>query len=116
MGPGKALDALVAEKVMGWERIAGGHPEIEAASGMWRTPKGPRMAMAFSTNISAAWMVVEAMRAKGYRFTLTDQPGTRIKFAQFFNAEEYGASVGEVEEPLAICNAALGAIGYIEGN
>jgi hypothetical protein len=112
MKPGRELDILVAQHVMGWARLPSTQPEIEAAGGMWAAPRAPRMLLPFSTDINRAFVVVEEMRKRGYRFSLADQPGTNIKIVGFFNSEEYGASVGETTEAHAICSAALGALGF----
>ena len=48
MKPGRELDALVAEKIFGFE--------IPNPGGMWETAPLP-----YSTSISAAWEVVEKM-------------------------------------------------------
>ena len=47
MKPGRELDALVVEKVMGWKWLSG-------------NPWAP------STDIAAAWEVLEKMRERGY--------------------------------------------------
>lgn len=60
MQPGRELDALVAEKVMGWERITDG-------ALIWWEKDGKRghpdsyfnSFPCYSTDISAAWQVVE---------------------------------------------------------
>jgi hypothetical protein len=65
LAAGRELDALIAEKVMGWtgfwkrgEPSMMAYPPVEQAAGIdgerWPVPN-------YSTNIAAAWLVVEKM-------------------------------------------------------
>ncbi|WP_245856106.1 BC1872 family protein [Paenibacillus rigui] len=100
MDSGPELDKLVAEKVMGWTSIA---------KLRWKDPKGvTNFVPDYSTDISAAWEVVEKMsRGK-----------TDCSFVLQFHFERYYAKFGEVPidnkrwnsyltAPEAICKAAL---------
>ncbi|MEI8165318.1 MAG: hypothetical protein WCG26_03030 [Chloroflexales bacterium] len=68
--PGRELDMLIAEQVMGWVALPSDVPEIAHAGGLWQTPSGERMCPQFSRNIAAAWHVVERMRALNYEFEM----------------------------------------------
>lgn len=121
MKAGRELDALVAEKVMGM-----GKPPYGDASncptcgydGLWSEEIQP-----YSTDIAAAWMVVEHLKN-----TLNGKEWTG-EFNLFFNGEKYECwwsfsrrtneglyetskdeSIAETA-PLAICLAALKTIG-----
>jgi len=64
---GPALDALVAERVLGWTRSTD-----PRCLGWWNDPTdlgrpvSPNWLPAYSTDIAAAWAVVEHMRARGF--------------------------------------------------
>jgi hypothetical protein len=120
---GIELDALVAERVMGFivER-RGEHWRYfndaisEEGGGRWTSPVPD-----YTTDIAAAWQVVEWMRGEDFWFSLTykcgvflgelDKPGYFARFrcvrggvrGEHFNAAE--------SAPLAICRAALLAVG-----
>lgn len=132
---GRELDALIAEKVMGWKRIpvppdANGHFAGEA---LMQTDPPPNFRWNplgkipfdtwvphFSTDIAAAWQVVEKLVAEGYcPALLYDDEG---HWGLFFD----GVSQAEAQPesyvvfttpawadtaPLAICLAALKAKG-----
>ena len=132
--PGPALDALVAEKVMGL-RLDGDFPIQQDEAGGWdpideedgaghqrrpcyRTcgdhPMPPyqyehgstcrRVVPEYSTDIAAAWEVVEKLRPTG--------PKLSIHAARLGYDVEYGPGwfVSAPTAPLAICRAALKAI------
>lgn len=101
----KALDAEVAAKVFGME-WAGGNP-IRDYDG--RRPWPPP----YSTDIKAAWEVVEKMRELGWCFMLRQwpdgttwavlEPHTPVTLAIGHDAKAENA-------PLAVCRAALAAL------
>lgn len=118
---GRELDALVAEKVMGlapeqWPFVC----EVDkhdTAGDVWcsdcqeETDKTARVPLHYSTDISAAWQVVERLHEKGYALTLHNEPDEDAGYT-------WGASVGgdsadafveswEDTAPMAICTAAL---------
>jgi hypothetical protein len=74
MKAGRELDALIAERVMGWHNNRDNPNE----SGMWgimdyRADGSPVLAADFpeySTDMAAAWEVVEKLLAEGRDFTL----------------------------------------------
>lgn len=117
MKPSRDLDALIAEKVMGWKRVK---PNLNQFNQMarWMLPDNTtRMdAPCFSTDIAAAWEVVEKMK---WFVTIQKNPNTMSKYDNRENPEElkwsvklssshkqdiyvYGATA-----PHAICLAAL---------
>ncbi len=87
--PGPELDALIASSVMGWTELmihGGGVPR-------------------YSTSIADAWTVVEKLTGKGGRFHLVLHPESG--WSAFFSY--HFAEVPTA--PLAICYAALKAVG-----
>lgn len=138
MQAGRELDARVAEKVMGWRRRFGAFEGT-----VWndlavillpfepgKYPKKPKYTEApatvtspvlphYSTDIAAAWEVVETMSTRGFRFKLFRAPNTsgqpdrawavfarpEVDIVDAMYAEEFGTAA-----PLAICLAALKAL------
>lgn len=112
MRAGRDLDALVAEKVMGTDVgdifYDATHQEI--------MPSVP----SYSTDMAAAWQVVEHLLAKGRPLAL-QAPGSydmNEEYHQFTRwMAGFSGGVGFTEEveadtaPLAICLAALKAVG-----
>lgn len=91
MKAGRELDALVAEKIFGWSKS-----DLEINEDISH----------FSTDIAAAWEVVERLRSRGYRFEVRSQPqGFWVYFGEEMSAEAPTA-------PHAICLAALKAVGH----
>lgn len=125
MEAGRELDALVAERVMGWTRPPRGRVTWTAPEG-YGTSFGavPR----YSTDIAAAWLVVEQTAAlvverDDYTFnhlTLC-QLGIQAGWAASYDTiiddyewhehvERYPRSARSETAPLAICRAALRAL------
>lgn len=117
MPAGREMDALVAEKVMGWKR----EWVTNSATLMRREvfcPPGvigwissgekdgiPNEVPYYSTSISAAWEVVEKMEADGVGCKLSNYaPGWRAEF--YKNEGDAGADTAA----LAICRSALRAV------
>lgn len=94
---GPELDALIAEKVMEW------------------TPQSYFLGPPFSTNIAAAWTVVEKLWAAGKDFDLENfnQPGGgqgwRARFMRTTKNQDTVIAFASTA-PLAICRAALKAV------
>jgi hypothetical protein len=88
---GRELDALVAEKVMGWNF----------------------QRSAFSTDIASAWEVVEKLQALEYTFInlLWDGQGWDIEMGQ--DGHDISCDTYADTFPLAICLAALKAVDAI---
>lgn len=94
--PGSELDLLVAEKVMGWHGDGLKAAEVGA---LWCP----------STNISAAWEVLDKFRQKGWAILLDHTPPKPVLFALQGPGREF-AEVWAKTVPLAICRAALKVI------
>ena len=115
MKPGRELDALVAEKVMGLtvcrnEACEGCDSDMWMLDGtIWsRDPLTH-----YSTDISAAWEVVEKVRSEGQRIDLWDGPsGWRVRFATESRAHRPPVPCASESVAHAICLAALKAVGY----
>jgi hypothetical protein len=130
--PGRALDALVAERVMGWPRrvppSAFGHPwptdthwftdhdsEVEH---LWRED-GKLCSMPFcpSTDITAAWQVVEKLREHYTNVSLHGANGWGLTaWNSALDGREYdlGGPINAATAPHAICLTALLALGEKE--
>lgn len=121
MKPGCELDALVAEKVMGWTSSVVpfgehkmpliGNPKLQdnehylLAANV--SPYPP-----YSTDISAAWEVVEILRVKERALILEYLIGVKkweVAFVDYPSIKKW--AVRDEEAPLAICLAALKAVG-----
>jgi len=117
---GGEMDALVAERVMGWTRhpekmhpsdnrtIGGvlycmpGYPPYDAG--------GANVVPYYSTDIAAAWQVVEHFKWRGVSLTIhpySSSKGYRVGVA-IGPAEEWDYATADTA-PLAICLAALKA-------
>jgi hypothetical protein len=95
MEPGRELDALVAEKVMGWTKVG---------ENAWEAPniKGYPLLPRYSTDIATAWEVVEKIAQKWHDFNIGRHHG---KWSIGWN---YKGSVVDLKTaPEAICKAAL---------
>ena len=154
MTAGRDLDALVAEKVMGWvrtpseeraraarlggrlmvfrdewlavglctepadrERAEAGVAAVYRAAGLepprivWMLPRWADAVPAYSTEIAAAWQVVEKMMERGwYLFLDTAGFDGEEWRAQFRDPESRFARGEAATAPLAICRAALAAL------
>lgn len=95
----RALDAMVTEHVMGYD-ITAFVPDDEPAPDEGRFPH-------YSSDISAAWDIVENLRAKGWNITVY------VQNRQGCTMHKYHESYYEQAEnaALAICLAALKATG-----
>lgn len=103
---GPELDRLIAEKVMGWEHDGLGY-SIDCGKD-YRHPFNP------SINIAHAWEVVEKLDIVDHEFTLLNSEGIwecgwrhyRLGFDSDWERSDSATA------PLAICRAALRAIGH----
>lgn len=131
----RELDAEVAEKVMGWKLVtAYCRPKFKPSldrpgtlladyddKGEHRQLVGPNGEVywldaeemnrielpVYSTDIAAAWMVVERMKELGYPFELGDsEEGYYATYWNETSAPVYGSSM-----PECICKAAIEAMG-----
>lgn len=116
MKPGRELDALIAEKVMGLivtEQGFCGHPITKGGGRVHGTDMGwwATVLPFYSTDIAAAWEVVERMREKGFNFQIHNVNERKNWVAFFWKkgivGDPYVSS--ETLTPYAICLAALKA-------
>ena len=136
MDAGRELDALVAGKVMGWtcvrtesgwdngpDPVTGG-PQIgwygQPPGEEWEGNSG-QIIEEYSTDIATAWKVVEVLAKKGYALALqapdsVDMNECYRRFKRWtadFSQMEYPSTEAEADTaPLAICLAALNAVGF----
>lgn len=131
MNAGHELDALVAEKVMGWKKV---QSEDDPAGWCWLAPHGSTRASTtksipfYSTDIAAAWEVLEKQGVSGMAIIHDDgvgadgkpwacvwngmQPVERIEAEPFCTTYFIDPDTPWAETvPLAICLAALKAVG-----
>lgn len=121
MEAGRQLDAMIAEKVMGYA-----HPPWQAGA-KTANPNGCHWSCSvcnpapFSSSIAAAWQVVEKRSHSGVDFYLERHPNGETHWARFndttqgtFNADGcQDKRLGDADAqtaPLAICRAALKAV------
>ena len=128
MKPGPELDALVAEKVMGWVWVDGFSSETNAPT-KWLEPKNWNEMVPegwgahsvpdvpkYSTDIWAAWEVVEKMRESmiaigiAHSIQMPQKDWSYLVTAQEPNKDEI--FIVEKSAPHAICLTALKAVGY----
>ena len=105
----RELDALVAEKVMGWEYIPGFAATMAAPT--WSQGENVYLETAKwhpSTSISDAFLVVEEMRKRGYSMEHSEDPGEqcRVWFQISDDVRTCGKGIADTA-PEAICRAAL---------
>lgn len=104
---------LLAEGVMGWEFLPG---DSSNAGDMWKRGHSYYpMSWSPLTDLSDAGEVLEAMRAKGWRFELGSHGVNRV-YANFGEVDGDDISFPRfpsfaITLPAAICNAALLALG-----
>ena len=126
----RELDALVAEKVMGCKPMLGaggayhrcGCSDVESPEGHDAVVRQGAIGIFgaairlpyYSTDIAAAWLVVEKMRERGITFRC----GSYVKdecFAEF-GGQHLSAPAKGGDFPKAICLAALKALGASTGS
>lgn len=112
MKAGRELDALVAEKVMGWKRH-----DLGPINGVRWVNKDGRIIdtehpFTYSTDIAAAWEVVEKMEKDGWQasghMSATETGYWNFQFTKINEQKQFYALTKTV--PYAICLAALKAI------
>jgi len=103
MEAGRKLDALVAEKVMG---LSG--PFDVCDCGWPGNHIGKTLIPPYSTSISAAWEVVEKLKADGTTIDIQSRtPGWTVIVDELYDS---GVEVRAPTAPVAICFAAIKAI------
>jgi hypothetical protein len=118
MPAGKEMDSLIAERVMGWAK----HPHVDSPTYWWEGPTKSYLIdnlPHFSSDIAAAWQVVEQLQQRGYTRITVGLQGLG-KTVDFCHIEGDGPAWHEVIDghghdafslPLAICRGALGCVG-----
>ena len=115
MQAGRELDALVAERVMGWKYLpAGAHPNLHSEA--WTNDDGASAVFdppPYSTSIQDAWQVVEKMRGRqriAQENNTSDQAW--VKFVWALPMAQHGVHYMLFNlTPEAICLAALNSVG-----
>lgn len=113
MKPGRELDALIAEKVMGWQRWESGVGTRWKRGGWSEEANSVSEVPAYSTDIAAAWEVVEHFRKNGFDVTVsTRKDGTYVN-CEITNYDDVNVTDGMNlwDAPHAIALAALKAVG-----
>jgi Phage ABA sandwich domain len=111
---GRELDALVAEKVMGWTQVRNSKPE--GFSSLWRgRPPGNlatlRTIPDYSTDISDAWKVVEKVdNRNGVAREMGVLTASISRYDNGYTVRFFNSGVTADTAPLAICLAALKAV------
>jgi len=109
---GRALNELIAGKLREWAPFRPGkgpvaaYPLDELSMGMYAEliPTPP-----YSTDVAAAWHIVERMRAEGWQIVVDTRPGNWL--VQFFSTDGTQRSAASADGlPLAICRAAVAAL------
>ncbi len=103
MKPGRELDALVAEKVMGWKMDA---------SAVWHGP-GPSCLVLphYSTDIADAWEIVEKLQSQDWACILDNVKDFLGNWQAHFEKDRRACTAESESAPHAIALAALKAVG-----
>lgn len=122
MPAGREMDAMVAERVMGWKLNMGGRvvrPDGSSFKGpvedRWLDPNPhyQQYSLApYSTDIAAAWKVVEKMLELDFHCVLGAR--SRSAYACYFTKDPHAKTETDYTSsaPLAICRAALKAVSH----
>jgi hypothetical protein len=105
---GRELDALVAVTLMGVTLVSEDAGIRPAAMSYQK----PSEVLPYSTDVAAAWQVVERMRARGFALELHYEFGWSRQWVADFSNDGWlstGEQLGDTA-PLAICRAALAAV------
>jgi hypothetical protein len=110
---GKQLDALIAEKVFGWRRVEG--PKFDEDESYRAYPPRGKISLWFftrnwSTDISLAWQIVEALTIRGFEVEIKNVDAIHLVGRQWY-VEIRGWEAWANTAPHAICLAALKAVG-----
>ena len=116
MNAGRELDALIAEKVMGWIQLAGNgplvHPKTDCLYGYDKGDSLHEFVFHYSTQIADAWQVVEKFMPDSVHIDVYHGGCTvKIKTGYFESGSVKFLSGSAPTAPLAICLAALKAVG-----
>ena len=117
-----ALDAEVHRKVFGrecrplkWGRLCGFRAGKLILDMPQRDLETQMSIPAYSADIAEAWLVVEAVKARGWFFTLADVTELPEWHACFHSPDRKNADGANPSAPVAICRAALEAVKQSEG-
>jgi hypothetical protein len=103
-GEGRALDARIAVELMGWRRRDGQHAHAGTPPG--EPDEVTRPVPHYSTDIAAAWSVMEVMQKRGlYPRVLAIMSGRWC--CEVAGIVGGARGVDAASAPLAICRAAL---------
>lgn len=123
-GPDLALDALVAERVLGWTNVHIALSNVRGVPPGYADKQPPDRTVNFpgqgwSSFISSAWLVVEAMERRGWEWFLGRENGVpggpyecsfRPPASLGLHVLEWPDSTWAPSAPRAICLAALKAL------
>jgi Phage ABA sandwich domain len=109
----REIDRQIAERVMGWEPVAG---QTALAPFAYKRPDGhtvhPYSAPEYSSSLEAAMLVVDHYRRQGVTITLETNPhGTWRCSLRGPEGEGFTEAGYESTMPLAICRAVLSEFG-----
>jgi ABA sandwich protein len=110
------LDCEVAAKVFGWLYTATdgitnyGSPIWDEKDKYENCGDGYKRIPHYSTDISAAFLVVEKMRERGYSLTLMQLPELNWLASFYMTRTDNGTESGHATPSEAICKAALAAL------
>ena len=119
LNAGREMDILVSEQVMGWQ-IETDESKLKGLKGLlsrdgehrwWRTPEGAWYCdpPSYSSDMTAAWQVVEVMKNKGQVLFLSQSSGeSKVAFDEARTASPNYITERSTTE--GICKAALIAV------
>jgi hypothetical protein len=107
MPAGLEMDALVAEKVMGWKFVKPRHGTCCTCQRCGRDYDSCGGGCEYSGDIAAAWTVVEKMKTLYWELTLQYGSANSEAMAKFWRTFVPGYYVATGTVPAAICRAAL---------
>lgn len=107
MPAGREMDALIAKKVMGLQKCGDSFVD-----GLYWLPSGiPDYPPEYSSDMSAAWQVVESLRKRDYRIFLSYARNiVTITLDHDNHHKDMDFWIEAKTAPLAICRAALLAV------
>lgn len=111
--PGPCLDALIAEKVMDFKYVHAFEFEHGGKSqhGIIMTENSTYFLPPYSTDISAAWKVVEKMQKNDWAIILDNMQDYLGNWQAHFEKDKFVETAESESVPHAICLAALKAVG-----
>lgn len=115
MKPGRELDILVAEKVMGWVNhgeLGYAPPETLPSREYFEKYLSPQFEVEpYSSQIHTAWEVVSALLKRGFDFNLSGVSPHQAGWVATFDQGQFGKFHARADVAEAICLAALKAVG-----